>query len=208
MKLVVLGATGMTGSRVVTEALARGHEVVAVSRSGASGTPGVTSVRADVTDVDHMKSLFADSDAVVSVTRPRPGEEHTVPATTTALLDAAAATRTRVVVVGGAGPLRSPGRPELLVLDDPRYVEDAWRDAAVASVEQFRVCQAHSADCVYLSPAAVLEPGVRTGRYRRGGTTLVADPDGTSRISAEDMAVAVLDEVEKPGGQPHVAVGY
>lgn len=208
MKIIVLGATGMAGSRVVTEALARGHDVVGVSRRGAPDTPGVTTVSADVTDIERMTSLLAGADAVVCATRPRPGEEHTVPATTAAVLDAAAAAGTRVVVVGGAAPLSSPDRPGLLVLDDPRYVQDAWRDAAVASVEQFRVCEKHSADWVYLSPAAMLEPGERTGRYRRGGTTLVAAPDGTSRISAEDMAVAVLDEIERPCGQRHLGVGY
>ncbi|EHK87637.1 hypothetical protein SZMC14600_09958 [Saccharomonospora azurea SZMC 14600] len=206
MKLLVIGATGMAGSRVVGEALARGHEVTAVSRNGGSMPPSVTAVRADVTDVGRMTSLFAAADTVVCAIRPRRGEEPS--ATTTALLDVAATTRTRVVVVAGAGPLRSPGRGDLLVVDDPRYVAPEWRAAAVTSVEQFRLCQAHPADCVYVSPAALLEPGVRTGHYRRGTDTLVVAPDGTSRISAEDLAAAVLDEIEQAGGRRHIAVGY
>ena len=36
MKITVIGATGMIGSRVVAEAARRGHEVTAVSRSGDS----------------------------------------------------------------------------------------------------------------------------------------------------------------------------
>ncbi|MGW9306850.1 NAD(P)-dependent oxidoreductase [Saccharomonospora azurea] len=75
MKLLVIGATGMAGSRVVGEALARGHEVTAVSRNGGSMPPSVTAVRADVTDVGRMTSLFAAADTVVCAIRPRRGEE-------------------------------------------------------------------------------------------------------------------------------------
>ena len=50
----------------------------------------------------------------------------------------------------------------------------------------------------YLSPAALLEPGERTGAYRLDGDDLVVGADGTSRISMEDLAVALLDEAERP----------
>lgn len=89
----------------------------------------------------------------------------------------------RPLRVGGAGPLRSPGRPDQRVIDNPSYVPAAWR--AIASA----------------SPPAVLEPGRRTGTYRRGETTLLTRADGTSRISVEDLAVAVIDEPEKPQRQ-------
>ncbi|GIJ26623.1 hypothetical protein Vqi01_17850 [Micromonospora qiuiae] len=84
----------------------------------------------------------------------------------------------------------------------------AVREIAAASIAQLDVCRAHAADWVYLSPPALLELGVRTGGHRRGGSTLVVAPDGTSRISAEDLAVAVLDELEQPGEERHFAVGY
>ena len=53
-------------------------------------------------------------------------------------------------------------------------------------------------DWTYLSPAAVIAPGERTGKFRLGKEQLVADAKGDSRISAEDYAVAMIDEVEKP----------
>ena len=152
-----------------------------------------------------METLFAGTDAVVAATRPALGEEHTVTATTTALLDAAAKAGTRILVVGGAAPLRIA---DGLVLDDPRYVPPEYRAIAGASAAQLDVCRAHPADWVYLSPPAVLEPGSRTGSYRRGTTTLLTRPDGTSRISAEDLAAAVVDELENPGADRHFTVGY
>ncbi|MEV6627990.1 NAD(P)H-binding protein [Amycolatopsis sp. NPDC051106] len=150
-----------------------------------------------------MATLFAGADAIVAAARPAPGEEHTVATTTTALLDAAG---TRILVVGGAAPLRVPGGG--LVLDYPRYVPPEYRAIASASAAQLEVCRAHPADWVYLSPPAVLEPGSRTGVYRRGTTTLLVRPDGSSRISAEDLAAAVVDELENPGPDRHFTVGY
>ncbi|GAB2630607.1 NAD(P)-dependent oxidoreductase [Streptomyces capparidis] len=209
MKITVVGAAGMVGSRVVSEAANRGHDLVAVFRKAPSAAlpPGVTAVEGDANDPDHMSGLFHGADAVVAATRPAPGHEHTAVTTTTALLDAAAKARTRILVVGGAAPLRIPGHPDRLVVDSPRYVPRQWRAVAAASAAQLDACRAHPADWVYLSPPAVLEPGPRTGTYRRGTTTLLTAADGTSRISAEDLAVAVLDELENPREDRHFTVG-
>jgi putative NADH-flavin reductase len=49
-----------------------------------------------------------------------------------------------------------------------------------------------------MSPAALIEPGERTGTFRLGGDQLVTDSRGPSRISAEDFAIALLEEVEHP----------
>ncbi|MEU4475610.1 NAD(P)H-binding protein [Micromonospora sp. NPDC023888] len=209
MKIAVVGAAGMVGSRVVVEAADRGHEPIAIfrRRRPAALPHGVTAAVGDADDPGRLSRLFDGIDAVVAATRPAPGYEHTVSATTTALLDAADAARTRIVVVGGAAPLRIPGHPDRLVLDSPEYVPEAWRTIAAASVAQLDACRAHRADWVYLSPPAILEPGTRTGTYQRGTTTLITGADGASRISAEDLAVAVLDELESPGGDRHFTVG-
>lgn len=210
MKITVVGAAGMVGSRVVSEAASRGHDVIAVFRKEkpAALPPGVTAVEGDANDADHMSRLFSGTDAIVAATRPAPGQEDTVVMTTTALLDAAATAQARVLVVGGAAPLQIPGRPDRLVVDSPEYVAPEWRTIAAASATQLDACRAHPANWVYLSPPAVLEPGHRTGKYRRGTTTLITSTDGASRISAEDLAVAVLDELGNPREDPHFTVGY
>jgi uncharacterized protein len=48
-----------------------------------------------------------------------------------------------------------------------------------------------------MSPAAEIFPGERTAVFRLGGDSLVVDAESRSRISAEDYAVAFMDEVEK-----------
>jgi putative NADH-flavin reductase len=210
MKIAVVGAAGMVGSRVVSEAASRGHDLVAVFRKARSAAvpPRVIAVEGDANDPDQMSGLFAGVNAVVAATRPAPGQEHTVTTTTTALLDAAATARTRILVVGGAAPLHLPEDPDRLVLDSPRYVPAAVRTIAAASAAQLDACRAHPANWVYLSPPAILEPGRRTGNYRRGTTTLITSSDGTAHISAEDLAVAVLDELENPRDDKHFTVGY
>lgn len=198
MKIAVVGASGMVGSRVAAEAVRRGHDVTPVQRGAGSG------VRGDAADRDLMGTVLSGVDGVVMATRPRPGQEATVGPTTTALLDAALASGTRVIVVGGAAPLRTPGGTGL-VLDDSRYVPTHIRPIAEASLRQLEACVAHRADWVYLSPPALLEPGERTGGYRRGTDELLAGP---SWISAEDLAVAVLDELENPGADRHFTVAH
>lgn len=208
MRITIVGAAGMVGARVVAEAARRGHHPVAVLRSARQVAGGVPTIVADAHDSGRMRALFTEADAVVGATRPAVGFEHTAPATTSALLDAAAASGTRLLVVGGAGVLRNPHRPELLVADSPEYVPDAIRPIAAAGIAQLTTCRAHTADWTYLSPPAQLEPGARTGHYRRGTDTLLLDADGKSWISAEDLAVAIVDELENTGAQRHFTVGY
>jgi uncharacterized protein len=92
-----------------------------------------------------------------------------------------------------------PGAGGGTVVDDPDYPA-AWRPVALACAEQLAVCRAAGGgvDWACLSPPALLEPGARTGAYRTGTDTLLVDGSGRSAISMEDLAVALLDEAERP----------
>lgn len=206
--IAVLGATGMVGSRVAAEAGARGHRVRALSRRpAADDEPGVTPVAVDASDTDALRAALTGSDAVVVTVRTDPVDQDFLVGTTRAVLDAAAGTGTRVLVVGGAGVLRSPGTPGLLVADDPAHVPAGVRPVAAAGVAQLAACRTHPyRNWVYVAPPALLEPGERTGRYRRGTDTLLTASDGRSWISAEDLAVAVLDELQDPGAEHLITV--
>ncbi|MGW0915727.1 NAD(P)-dependent oxidoreductase [Streptomyces sp. NPDC002784] len=196
----VLGATGMVGSRVITEAVARGHRVRALSRKPADERPGVTPVPVDASDPDALRAALTGAAAVVVAVRTEPADRDFLVGTTRAVLDIAAGTGMRVLVVGGAGVLRSPGNPALLVADNPAYVPAEVTAVAAAGVAQLRACEAHAHDdWACLAPPALLAPGKRTGRYRRGTGTLLTAADGRSWISAEDLAVAALDELDSPG---------
>ncbi|MFI2643826.1 NAD(P)-dependent oxidoreductase [Streptomyces sp. NPDC018610] len=208
MTIAVLGATGMVGSRVITEARARGHRALALSRKPASGDPGVTPLAVDARDPHAVHTALTGSaphgaaDAVVLTVRTTPADRDFLVGATRTVLDAAARLGIRVLVVGGAGALRSPGDGGLLVADDPSYVPAEVRPVALAGVAQLDTCRGHAhTDWVFLCPPALLEPGERTGRYRRGTDTLLTAADGRSWISVEDLAVAVLDELEHPRGE-------
>ncbi|NUP35760.1 MAG: NAD(P)H-binding protein [Streptomyces sp.] len=216
MTIAVLGATGMVGSRVTHEAGARGHRVLAMSRKPADenpATPNVTPLPVDAHDSHALRGALAGTasrgavDAVVLTVRTVPVDEEFLVGTTRTVLDIAARLGSRVLVIGGAGALRSPEDRNLLVADNETYVPAEIKAVATAGIAQLRTCQSHMhADQVYLSPPALLEPGVRTGRYRRGTDTLLIGADGRSWISAEDLAVAVVDELESPGPDPLITV--
>ncbi|MEU6823734.1 NAD(P)H-binding protein [Streptomyces atriruber] len=215
MRITVFGAAGNAGSRVVTEALSRGHEVTAVVRNQARFAelhPEATHRTGDAENPDHVAELSAGQDVVVNATRPAPGREREHPAITRSLLSGLARTdAVRLIVIGGAGSLTVPGTEGRLAIDDPRYVPAAWRHIAAASNAQYEAL--HTADTrvawTYLSPSALFEPGVRTGEFRLGKDELLVDADGDSSISMEDLAVALLDEAESPAHhRARFTVGY
>lgn len=209
MRIVVVGVTGATGSRIAAEAVRREHVVTGVARTSrrVEGLPPhVEVLSVDATDTAVLTELFTHHDAVVATTRPDAGDESSVSNTTASLLEAAASADRPIVVVGGAGPLLVPLPDEHLVVDDTRYVGAGWRDIAMSSVVQLEVCRDHRARWRYLSPPAMLAPGVRTGSYRTGTARLLTGADGDSRISMEDLAVAVVDALESPSAQRHFTV--
>jgi len=202
VKMLVIGSTGDAGSRILTEALSRGHTVTGASRSQLSGT--LTARRApwvalDVTDTEQVARAASGHDVIVGATRPAPGREDDVVAMTRGLAAAAARAGRRLLVVGGAAPLRVPGTTHR-VLDDTTWVPVQIRLIAGASDRQLAVLREHpDTDWVYIAPTAIFAPGRRSGRYRTSDGELVIAADGTSALSMEDYAIALIDEAEQPG---------
>lgn len=202
MRISVFGAAGSVGSRVVAEALNRGHEVTAIVRNKnrfAELHPGAEHRVGDAGNAEDVATLSVGQDVVVSATRPAPGNEPELVATAEALLAGVRGTNTRLVLVGGAATLLVPDSGGKRVIDDPNFVPPAWQPIAQACSDQLDACVKETqADWTYLSPPPFLEPGPRTGTYRLGQDELVVDAEGNSRIFIDDLAVALLDEVEKP----------
>ncbi|WP_326692997.1 MULTISPECIES: NAD(P)H-binding protein [unclassified Streptomyces] len=205
MRIAVFGAAGNVGSRVVTEALARGHEVTAVVRDPVRFPalhPSAAHRVGDAADAGDVAALSDGHDLVVGATRPAPGNEDGLTMAARGLLAGTGATGVRLLLVGGAGSLTVPGTGGTVrAADDPRFVPPQWRAIARACDKQLAICLHHAppqADWAYLSPPALLEPGTRTGRYRLGGDELLLDAEGRSAISMEDLAVALVDEAERP----------
>jgi putative NADH-flavin reductase len=197
MKVVLFGASGMVGSRVLNELLQRGHAVTAVVRNPEKVTaPGAKVVKGDVTNESSVAELTKGADAVVSAYAPPADRPETLtPATSALLAGLTAAGVKRVIIVGGAGSLEVA--PGLQVVDTPNFPEQ-WKGIALAHRALLPILKESSLDWSYFSPAGLIQPGERTGKFRLSGKALVTDEKGESRISAEDYAVALVDELENP----------
>lgn len=184
MRIVVFGPTGMIGSRIAAELERRDHEVVVASR--ATG--------ADVTDPARVAAVVAGADAVVSAISARSGNFTLVEATRSLVDGLRQAGVRRLLVVGGAGSLEVDGGRRLV--DTPDFHEE-WKPEALGQADALDFYRGvQDLDWTYVSPAAYIHPGERTGRYRLGGDQLLLDEHGNSEISAEDYAIAVADLVE------------
>jgi|HubBroStandDraft_6_1064221.scaffolds.fasta_scaffold16792_3 putative NADH-flavin reductase len=198
MKVVLFGASGMIGSRILDELVRRGHAVTAVARhpEKVQALNGVKAVKGDVADSASVASIAKGADAAISAYSPPRSD----PAM---LLDAARALVAglkqagvrRLIAVGGAGSLEVA--PGVQLVDTPEF-PSGWLAIALAHRDVLPIFKQSDLDWTYFSPAALIEPGVRTGKFRLGGTRLVANDRGESRISAEDYAVALVDELENP----------
>ena len=191
MRIAVYGATGMIGSRVVAEAVARGHEVTGVTRSGGELPAGVTAVQGDAGDAELTKRVAANADVVVSAIGPSRtgGDRRTYLAELRTLVETLGSAR--ILVVGGAGSLIVDGGR---LVDQPGF-PDAYKAEALTAAQSLETIRRapESLDWVYLSPAPEIAPGERTGTYQTGDDSPAGD-----FISAEDFAVAIADEIEQP----------
>lgn len=202
MKIAMIGATGFVGSRLLNEALDRGHQVTAIVRrpERLPAHSRLTPVQADVLDVDRLASVLAGHEAVVSAF----SAERDSPTKFQDMIDGVkaiiAATKKsgvkRLLAVGGAASLEvAPGRQ---MFDEPDFPPE-WKAGAGGTREFLYLLKKEpDLEWTFLSPAKMLAPGERTGRFRLGGDQMLMDAEGQCRISVEDYAVAMIDELERP----------
>ena len=199
MKIVLFGASGTIGSSIAGETLARGHQVMAVVRDPTRvgpPHPALSVVAGNVLEPSNVAAVVAGHDVVTSAVGPRlPSDApKLVVDAARSLMDGLAQARVnRLVVVGGAGSLEVA--PGVQLVDTPEFPA-AWKGIALAHRDALAVYRGAALDWTYISPAALIGPGERTGQYRTGTDQLLTDKEGESRISVEDFAVAFVDEIE------------
>ena len=198
MKIALYGATGKSGSRILTELLSRGHEVTAVVRDPAklAAQPGLTVVEGGVSSASAIAAKIKGVDAVVSAYAPPPEDTDQLLPVTERFIDAVKeAGDPRLMVVGGAGSLEvAPG----VTIIDSGHIPAEWLPIARSHAEALKMLQNSTINWTYFSPAGFFVPGERTGKFRLGTNQLIANEKGDSRISLEDYAIALVDELEKP----------
>lgn len=201
MKIALFGASGTLGQRILHEALKRGHEVLALVRNPEKSTlddPRVTARAVNALNPSSIAEAVAGQDIVISAIGPAGNQPVAivVDAARSLLIGVARAGVPRLITVGGAGSLEvAPG----VKLMNTSSFPEGWKPIAQAHSDALDIYRREiHLNWTYVSPAGFIAPGERTGKYRTGTDQLVTDEKGESRISAEDFAVAILDEVEKP----------
>lgn len=210
--IVVVGGTGYTGSNIVHEAAARGHDVVSISRSKpAAPVDGVRYELGEVEDV--APRVIPGADVVIAALSPRGVMAGRLVGVYRHLARLSAEAGARYLQVGGFSSLRPAA-------EAPRFAEageipDEFRDEALEGEATRRMLVEDSPpalDWVFISPAAAygaFAPGEHTGQYRVGDDVALFDADGTSSISGADFATAVVDEIEGPvHHRAHIGIAY
>ena len=213
MKIALIGASGFVGSALLNEALDRGHEVTAIVRHPEKLKPRerLRPVKGDVYDADDVARLVAGHDAVISAFNPgwsNPDIYNLQVRGTESIIEGVKrAGIKRLLFVGGAGSLEV--KPGVQALDLPGFPAE-WKQGALATREALNLLRNEpTLDWSFLSPSADLSPGIRTGTFRLGKDQVLSDANGQSRISTQDYAVAMIDEVERPAHvRQRFTVGY
>jgi putative NADH-flavin reductase len=202
MKVALVGATGNAGSRILAELSRRGHEVTAIVRNPEKvpAQANVTARKGNVSDKARLSELLAGHDVAVSAVRFAQSDPHK-------LIGAARSSGVkRYLVVGGAASLEAA--PGVRLLDTPDFPSAYKAEASAGAAFLDLLRQERELDWTFISPSAMFVPGERTGRFRLGQDQLLTNEEG-SRISFEDYAVALVDEVEKPAhSRKRFTVGY
>lgn len=213
MKIALIGATGFVGSAILKEALNRGHEVTAIVRHPEKIKPQakLRPQKGDVYNADEVAHLVVGHDVVISAFNPgwtNPDiYKQQIKGTEAIIKGVKQAGVKRALWVGGAGSLEV--KPGVQSVDTPEFPKDR-KQGSLATREALNQLRKESGlDWSFLAPSADLSPGQRTGKFRLGTDQLLKDANGQSRISVEDYAMAMINEVEKPAHmRQRFTVGY
>ncbi|WDE12746.1 NAD(P)-dependent oxidoreductase [Thalassomonas haliotis] len=199
MKIAILGASGWIGSTIMSEALNRQHQVIAVSRDATNiKQTGVETRCLDLLATSGLNEAVAGADVVIAAVGGRAEGNHDMVANTARrlLTELPQAGIKRLLWVGGAGSLEVAPGVKLVTI--PEFPAE-YKDEALAQGQALEVFRQSDSplNWLFVSPAAEIFPGERSGNYRLGGDQLQTDSEGKSKISVQDYAAALLDQAEK-----------
>jgi putative NADH-flavin reductase len=177
MNVAVIGASGQIGAFIRDEALARGHYVTAMIEELVKGHDAVISAyNPGWSNPDIYNDQIKGYKAIINGVK-ESGLK-------------------RLLVVGGAGSLEVA--PGVQVLDRASFPEQVRKGVLATRETLYMLKEEKGLEWTFLSPPASIAPGERTGDYRVGKDQLLKNEKGESKISTQDYAVAMLDELENP----------
>ena len=168
---------------------------------------GLTVLQGDLSNAALVADAVRGTEAVVSAYGPGlSSPRNLVDATKALVAGLSQAGVPRLLTVGGAGSLEiTPG----VQLVDSGYLPAEWKPIALAHRDALEILKASDLDWTSLCPASYFEPGQRRGVFRLGKDNLIADEKGESRISMEDFAIALVDELERHAhSRQRFSIGY
>jgi uncharacterized protein len=216
MKVLLIGGTGNIGQRILKEALNNGYEVTAVQRKPEAldfKHPSLTVIKGDVLNESELPSLLEGKDVVVCAISLYSGlsPEQFKKAHQNLINALKEQPQIRIISVGGGTNNEiAPGLKMLDNADIMNNIPDEYKPSIFTHGEvQGFYEKSGLKNWTYFNPAAMIQAGERTGKFRLGTTNLVADENGASSISFEDYAVALVDEIKNKQfiGQPFT-IGY
>jgi uncharacterized protein len=212
MKIALIGATGFVGTAILKEALDRGHAVTAIARNPEKikAQNNLTIVKSDVMDSDGLSEVLKGNDVVVSAYNAgwtNPDIYNEFLKGSRSIQEAVKKSEVkRLIVLGGAGSLFIA--PNVQLVDTPQFPAD-WKPGALSARDYLNELKNEDQlDWTFVSPAIEMNPGTpheRRGTYRTGLDNPVFDINNKSTISVEDLAVAIVDEIENP---KHIRVRF
>lgn len=215
MHVLLLGATGKVGAPILEELCQRGHEVTAVVRNGSNLPTADATLHhriGDLFNCSFLNDAAQGTEIVLCSVALRDAAQRDRTPLTLMHTAACAALRAdaRLIALGGAGSLRAAAGVDLV--DTPNFPAAAKRESLgfrAALRDLIEVGPEELAWTVVSPPASIEFDGPRTASYRTADDDLIVDATGVSRISAADLAVAVVDEVENPKHpRQRFTVGY
>jgi len=202
--VLLIGASGFIGSAILNEALSRGFNVTAVTRNPekiAVEHPQLHKVKGDILSKKILLPLLKGEKNVVCAYNPgwmNPAIfDDTIKGYANLIECAKKAKVERLLIVGGAGSLFVE---EGVRLVDSGKIPEAILSGvkAMAMILYDLQINEKELDWVFFSPAGEITHGARTGKYRLGKDNLIVNADGESRISVEDYAMEMVNELEHP----------
>lgn len=202
-KVAVIGATGFVGTQVVKELANRGYFVNALARntSKIEESENVKAVTADIYNTAELSEILKGNDAVISTfnpgwTNPNIFEDFLKGAESIEKAVEESGVK-RFITVGGAGSLYIA--ENLQLIDTPEFPAEIKPGAEAARQYLEMIKKNENLDWTFFSPAIEMHQGtagVRKGTYRTALENPVFDEEGRSVLSVEDVAVALVDELE------------
>ena len=213
MKLALIGASGFVGAAVLQEALDRGHQVTGIVRTPAKlpQHPALSALAGDAYNTEALAEQLKDHDAVIHAFNPGWGtaniRERFIQGSQAIIAAAKQSGVQRLLVVGGAGSLYVA--PGLQLIDTPEFPAE-YKEGAEGARQALNLLKTETALAwSFISPPALLQPGARSGQFRIGGDQLLMNGDAPAQISVADLAVAIIDELERPHHlRQRFTVGY